>query len=47
VNKAHIWYPMFWERCHSVTLRAGLADPAWGEHLEVGLESGTTAYDVW
>ena len=36
-----------WQRCHRFELRAVATDPRWVAHLEVGLEFGTTACDLW
>jgi hypothetical protein len=40
------WQPLRWQRCHTFTLRVVVTEPRWAEHLEPGLEFGTTAYDV-
>lgn len=46
-NQYGRWQPLRWERCHNYTLRVLATDPRWTEHLEPGLEFGTTAYDAW
>jgi hypothetical protein len=46
-REQHRWMPARWERCHGFTLHAALTDPDWAAHLEVGLEYGSTAFDVW
>lgn len=45
-DQAHLWQPRRWELCHNYTLRVTVAETKWAEHLEEGLEFGTTAYDV-
>jgi hypothetical protein len=40
------WQPLRWQRCHDFTLRVVVTEPRWAEHLETGLEFGTTASDV-
>lgn len=40
------WKPRRWERCHNYTLRVTVADSRWLEHMEPGLEFGSTAFDV-
>lgn len=47
IDQTHEWQPKRWERCHNYTLRVIVTDPKWADHLEPGLEFGTTAFDVW
>jgi len=46
-NQYHLWQPRRWNDCHNYTLRVVVTDPKWVEHLEPGVEFGTTAFDVW
>lgn len=46
-DKYSTWQPRRWAQCHNYTLDVVVTDPKWASHLEVGLEYGTTAYDVW
>jgi len=46
-DKYATWQPKRWAQCHNYTLDVVVTDPKWASHLEVGLEYGTTAYDVW
>jgi hypothetical protein len=46
-NEAHRWKPVRWAECHNFTLEVVVTEPRWAEHLETGLEFGTTAFDVW
>jgi hypothetical protein len=45
-SKKHEWNALRWEKCHNYTLRVRVTEPRWSEHLEPGLEFGTTAFDV-
>ncbi|MCC6876216.1 MAG: SMI1/KNR4 family protein [Sandaracinaceae bacterium] len=36
-----------WEQTHWYTLEVHVTDPRWLEHLVVGMEFGTTAFDWW
>jgi hypothetical protein len=45
-SRKHEWNVLRWEKCHNYTLRVRVTEPRWSEHLEPGLEFGTTAFDV-